>query len=233
MRIAVISDIHLGRGDETDRFGHEAPQFHAFLDHLEQVGERIVLLGDVLDTHHGRIPFAFEREARIVCAAHCSLSDRLLSGRYDVVFGNHDSVLAKRPGVREEMVFYADGYRILMIHGHQFDRLLSCSAGICALGNWLGGVAQRHGIRGALSFLDFIDDFANGVTRDRSERYRRIAVALARRRGFNVIVLGHLHKLEKHEEQGVIYLNTGSCLEGKFEYVLIDTKSGVMEGRRW
>ena len=40
MKIAVISDLHLGRGDGSDRFGHDDAEFLRFLDFLEGDFER-------------------------------------------------------------------------------------------------------------------------------------------------------------------------------------------------
>ena len=44
MKLAVISDLHLGRGDGADQFGHQDADFLSFLDHLEDNFERVVLL---------------------------------------------------------------------------------------------------------------------------------------------------------------------------------------------
>ena len=233
MKICVISDLHLGRGDRTDRFGHEAAGFHTFLDHLESIADTVVLLGDILDTHHGRVPLAFFREVRIVCDVHRGVTDRLLGGRYRVVAGNHDSCLTQLPGVRDELEIGQGSHRLLFMHGHQFDRLISLSPTICALGNYLGGTAQRYGIDGALDFLDWIDDKANGITEDRGTLYRDHALRRARAGGFTGIVLGHTHRQDFHCAQGISYLNVGACLEGRFEYGFIDLESGVMEPRTW
>jgi len=233
MRVAVLSDIHLGRGDRTDRFGHRPEQFHRFLDFLEDRADEVVLLGDTVDSHHGRVPLAFFREIRIICDVHRGIADRLLGSRYRVISGNHDSCLRRLPGVREECSFDADGTRVVMLHGHQFDRLISASPALCALGNYLGGTAERYGLPGALTALDWIDDVANGVTVDRSLLYRRHAIRTAGERGADVIVLGHLHSQDQHEEDGITYLNTGACLEGRFEYVFIDTSNRVAEALTW
>lgn len=54
MEIAIISDLHIGSGDQTDRFGHDDYEFLRFLDFLESNFSRIVLLGDVFETLTGR-----------------------------------------------------------------------------------------------------------------------------------------------------------------------------------
>lgn len=233
MKIAVVSDLHLGRGDRTDRFGHQPSAFHRFLDSLEGVADELVLLGDIIDTHHGTIPFAFLRELRITCDVYAGLADRLLGGRYHLVSGNHDHCLADLPGVREELIFNDRGAKMLMSHGHQYDRLVANAPHLCAAGNWLGGRAEARGVPGVLRFLDWFDDFANGVTRDRSLVYRDYALANARERACNIIVLGHTHQQDDHREGGVHYLNVGACLQGRFEYGLVDTRTGDAAVSSW
>ena len=44
MKIAVISDIHLGRGDSADRKRGHDEELLRFLDHLEAHYEKIILL---------------------------------------------------------------------------------------------------------------------------------------------------------------------------------------------
>ncbi len=233
MKIAVISDLHLGRGDRTDRFGHDPVVFHQFLDHLESVADELVLLGDIIDTHHGTVPFAFLRELRIVCGVYAGLTDRLLGGRYRIVSGNHDHCLADLPNVEEELLFSDRGVDLLMFHGHQYDRLVANAPYTCAAGNWLGGRAEARGVPGVLWFLDWFDDFANGITRDRTLVYRDNALASARERACNIILLGHTHQQDQLREGGIHYLNVGACLQGRFEYGLVDTGTGEATPLTW
>lgn len=233
MRVAVFSDLHLGRGDRTDRFGHDPARFHRFLDHLEGISDQVVVLGDLADTHHGRVPLAFFRELQIICDVHVGLVDRLLGGRYRVIAGNHDSCLLSLPGIESEWVLDRDDFRVLMFHGHQFDRLINASATLCALGNYLGGTAERYGVKGALALLDWIDDAANGVTVDRNELYCERALARAVADGVDAVILGHLHRQDLVTEGGVTYANCGACLEGRFEYAFIDTARRLVEVRTW
>lgn len=234
MKLAICSDFHLGRKDRTDRFGHDEDRFHAYLDFLEASADEVVLLGDILDTHHGRIPLAFWREVRIISDCYSGLVDRLLGGRFRIVAGNHDACLTQLPGIKDEALFAADGQRILLIHGHQFDRLITTSPTLCALGNYLGGTAERYGVKGALALLDWIDDAANGgVNVDRNVLYRDKAVAYAQQRKVDTIVLGHTHQQDHHGARGVTYLNVGANLEGRFEYGFIDTSQGIVEARTW
>ena len=71
MKIAVISDLHLGRGDAADLFGHDDAEFLRFLDFLEGNFERIVLLGDIFETLTCPRPLAQRRE--LVAAREATL----------------------------------------------------------------------------------------------------------------------------------------------------------------
>lgn len=234
MKLAICSDFHLGRKDITDRFGHDISHFHSYLDHLEEISDQVVLLGDILDTHHGRVPLAFFREVRIISDLYAGLADRLLGGKMRVISGNHDSCLSQLPGIDEEALIEDEGRRILLMHGHQFDRLIRTSPILCAIGNYLGGAAERRGFAGALAFLDWIDDAANGgIKVDRNLLYRTKAIELALQRNVDIIVLGHTHQQDCHSARGVRYLNVGANLAGRFEYGFIDTIGGTVEARTW
>ena len=233
MRLAVISDVHLGRGDRTDRFGHVPRHFHQFLDYLEPISDRVVLLGDIVDTHHGRIPLAFWREFRAICAAYPGLSDRLLGGRYQVVAGNHDACLLELPGVTSELYLEEREHRVLFQHGHQLDRLITFSPKLCAMGNYLGGTAARYGLDGALELLDWIDNTANGGAAGRPGIYRDKAIELGLERQVPLVVMGHIHDQDHYARKGVTYMNVGACLEGRFEYGLVDLTTGSGEVSCW
>jgi len=47
MKLAVISDLHLGAGDLADGFCHDDGEFLRFLTFLENNFERVILLGDI------------------------------------------------------------------------------------------------------------------------------------------------------------------------------------------
>ena len=70
MKIAVISDLHLGPADNTDLFGHDDAEFLRFLQFLESNFERIVLLGDIWETLSSKVPWTPEQALRACRRAH-------------------------------------------------------------------------------------------------------------------------------------------------------------------
>ena len=56
MRIAVLSDFHVGATDATDSFYHAESAFLPYLDELEGEHDLIVFLGDIFQTEYGALP---------------------------------------------------------------------------------------------------------------------------------------------------------------------------------
>ena len=227
MRIAAISDIHLGSGGRTDRFGHSDAAFLRFLDHLEGRYDQVVLLGDIFDAHHGWIPLAHARELAEVRREHRDVAERLLSGRYPVVAGNHDDVLLELGLGMAEFVAEAGSHKALFLHGHQYDRLILASPRLCAVGNYLAGMADRFHMQWGLALADAIDDRANQGRESREERYRREARDLCRRRGVDVVIMGHTHQQDGQSGAGWAYVNTGTCIQGRFQGAAVDVSKGT------
>jgi UDP-2,3-diacylglucosamine pyrophosphatase LpxH len=102
MQIAVISDLHLGPGDATERCVHRDETLLRWLDELEANHERIVLLGDIWETLTD--PARPGSSARMLsCArqAHARIAERFEKPMYEHLCGNHDRV-AHETGAREQ-----------------------------------------------------------------------------------------------------------------------------------
>ena len=56
MRIAALSDFHIGARAYMDEFHHDEHSFLAYLDRLEASHDRIVLVGDIYQTEHAMRP---------------------------------------------------------------------------------------------------------------------------------------------------------------------------------
>ena len=123
MKIAVISDLHLGNGDGADCFGHDDTQFLSFLNFLEGSFERIILLGDIFETltsrrPRGQVEALLEAEDR-----HREIVARFQRPQYRYIHGNHDLVAANVRDAPTELRIDADGQRIVFMHGHGYDWL--------------------------------------------------------------------------------------------------------------
>lgn len=232
MKVAVISDLHLGSGGATDLFGHDDGEFLRFLGFLERNFERIVLLGDVWETLAGSLPGSPLAELAAARAAHPEIAKRFEGPAYSYVHGNHD-IVALAQGVPEELALEADGVRLLFTHGHQNDFVVRHARWLSELGVWFGGWVRRFGLGPLYRVLGKLDGLRGGASLDaRSCSFQRWAVAVARLRSADVVVTGHTHLATRAEHGDRLFLNSGSCAQGAISFSAIDTRSGVFSIHR-
>jgi predicted phosphodiesterase len=226
MLVAVISDLHLGRRGKTDGFGHDDAEFLVFLAQLERSFERIVLLGDIWETLTGPFPGDHAGELKAAQAAHPELAARFRLGKYLHVHGNHDLV-SRHFGVPEELTLRADGVRLLFTHGHQSDPLVSRRQSASELGVWLGGWLRRLRLSPVYRFASRIDTLRGGASLDGTRcPFQRAWMGRAASRDVDVMVTGHTHLATRAEHGARLYLNSGSCSEGRLSFLSLDTRRG-------
>lgn len=226
MKLAVISDLHLGSGDGADGFGHDDGEFLRFLTFLERHFERVILLGDIWETLQSRRLGGAREELALARATHPEIAKRFERPKYRYVHGNHDLV-AGLLGAPDELTLEADGVRLLFTHGHQNDELLARRRWLTDLGVWLGGWIRRVGLGAFYRLCAKLDEARGGFSLDGTRcEFQRWAVGEAARREFDVIVTGHTHLAARTEHGSRLFLNSGSCSEGKFSFLSIDTRRG-------
>ena len=229
MKIAVISDLHLGAGDASDTFGHGDVEFLRFLARLEGDFERIVLLGDVWETLTSRRLFAAREGLRHAREAHAALASRFELPKYTYVHGNHD-IIAASEGVPVEVVLDADGVRLLFTHGHHHDWLIRRARWLSETCVWLGAWVRRVGLSTVYRLGYLLDSaLSRPSTHCLEDTFQTWAYALAKLRQADVVVTGHTHVAMRSERGSRLFLNSGSCSEGRFSYLAIDTKSNHYE----
>jgi predicted phosphodiesterase len=235
MRIAVISDLHMGRGDASDRFGHDDARFVRFLRYLESDFERIVLLGDVYETLMAPRPWDLRGELRTIREAHPRLAERFADRRrYVYVHGNHDIVAGRLERVPAEWLVRADGVSILFTHGHGYDLILRRMRWVSELAVWLGGWIMRLGLRGLYRVLDEFEARCRCPDApDVLGGFHRWALDLAARRRADIVVTGHTHRPDRRRHGNALYLNAGTCSDGRFSFLGLDTRAGRHELHAW
>ncbi|MEZ4268827.1 MAG: metallophosphoesterase family protein [Myxococcota bacterium] len=227
MRIAVISDLHIGRGDAADRFGHADADFLRFLSFLEGSFERIVLLGDIFETLTSPRPFAQVDELRAARAAHPEITRRFERDCYTFVHGNHDMVAAYVDDAPDELMLKIDGTRVLFTHGHVYDWLVRHARWLSESGAWLGGALLRHGMRPLFRLFDGLDHVrANTSKHPERCSFQQVAVLSARAKDADIVVTGHTHVGVRAEHGDRLFLNSGSCANGAFSFLALDTATG-------
>lgn len=229
MQIAVLSDLHLGAKDPLDRFARAADAeagLVAFLEQMERDVDRVVLCGDVFETLRGRLPGPSKRELELAMAAYPEVARRVVEDpKYVMVQGNHDTLAGPVLGAPEFHRESDHGLDLLFFHGHQLDRLARGDAPLSRLGVWAGGVLERLGLP-VTHRVDAVRghfyDQPDAPQEDPRTRERR-AAALGKSMGADVVINGHTHDLVRRELEDVVYLNSGTCLCGRREAIVIDT----------
>lgn len=234
MRLAVISDLHLGPRGPVDLFGHDDAEFLRFLSFLEGNFERIVLLGDIWETLTGALPGDPWLQLERAREAHPEIAKRFTKPEYTYVHGNHDIVTAAR-GTPEELGIEADGLRLLFTHGHQRDVIVRRARWLSELGVWVGGWVRRLGLGPLYRLLRTLDGLRGGARLNPAEcTFQRWAVGVARCRSADVVVTGHTHLATAAEHGDRLFLNSGSCAAGEISFLSIDTRAGAFAvNRSW
>jgi UDP-2,3-diacylglucosamine pyrophosphatase LpxH len=219
-RTVFLSDIHLGDKDCKADF---------LLDFLEHSRiDCLYLIGDIIDM------WAMSRQF-LWPDAHNRLLHRLMSlpgegTRVIYLPGNHDEPAQRYDGMalgdieihREYIHTLADGRKLLLMHGDQFDQEV-CFGPMHA---WIGDKAyklllfvnrwyNRYRVwRGHdyWSLAGYIKQRVSGAS-EAIARYRQIGCRYASERGVDGIVCGHIHHPEITEQDGMLYCNDGDWVE--------------------
>jgi UDP-2,3-diacylglucosamine pyrophosphatase LpxH len=233
MKIAVISDLHLGNGTRSDQFGHDEANFLRFLDHLEDNFERIVLLGDVYETLTTRGAAQVE-ELKRCKEAHANIVTRFERPAYRYLHGNHDLVAGHIDNAPDAMHLEIDNQRIVFMHGHQFDWLAKKARTVHEWFAWFGGLLGRLGMSPVLKAASVIERMVSGFnhgnptdpsTLNEAGRFQRAAMGYAEAKGVDLVVTGHTHLGVVAPFGDRMFLNSGTCEGGSFSFLAMDTSA--------
>lgn len=220
-RAVFISDVHLG-----SRHCH-AMQLAEFLEALRC--DRLYLVGDIVD-----LWWMAQRRAswgsahnRVVEALHALRRD---GTELVYVPGNHDRPVRRFCGlalpsmqVRRRVIHVtADGRRLLVTHGDEFDAVTHFGNLQERFGDWLyGGILSGNSLLNSLrrrfglrywSLAEFLK--RRSVAAERYiARYVDACLGDARRRGLDGIVCGHIHRPALLQRDGLLYANDGDWVE--------------------
>jgi len=222
MRRAVfLSDVHLG-----SRHCH-AEELAEFLSTLRC--RRLYLVGDIVD-----LWWLAQRRATWGCA-HNRVVEALHALRRagtELVYipGNHDRPVRRFCGLvlpamrirRRAIHVTADGRRLLVVHGDEFDAITHFGSLQEKFGDWLyyrilGGnqllnfVRRRLGLR-YWSLAEFLKQ-RSGAAERYIARFVQAGLDDARRRGLDGIVCGHIHRAALEQRDGLVYANDGDWVE--------------------
>lgn len=237
-RTIWISDIHLGTK------GCNAAMLIDFLDHTDS--ETLYLVGDIIDGWRLKKKFYWP-------AAHNDVVRRILKRarrgtRIVYIPGNHDEMFRQFTGMNfggveiRRAAFHttADGRRLMVLHGDEFDTVMLAHRWLAVVGDvlyhllmglnhWVNVVRRafnlpywslskvaKHKVKNAAQFIS---------------RYEEVVARAAGKRGVDGVVCGHIHTAEMRDFDGVEYYNDGDWVEGCT--ALVEHFDGRMELLCW
>ena len=239
-RTIFVSDIHLGM-----RYS-QAEKFLDFLKHND--AEAIYFVGDIIDGWAIKRRFVWKQ-------SHSDVIQKILrkarkGTRIVFVPGNHDEFL--RPfvplmlGERIEVVDEAEykglnGKRYFVTHGDYFDSVTMTKKWVAKVGD-LGYEALLR-LNYALNFFrrklgfyrywslskyvkESVKKSVNFIT-----DFESVLATHAKKKGFEGIICGHIHKAEIREIDGIEYLNCGDWVESCT--ALVETMEGEWKIVEW
>jgi UDP-2,3-diacylglucosamine pyrophosphatase LpxH len=220
LRCAFISDVHLGTK------GCRAELLLEFLRSIEV--DNLVLVGDIIDLRSLSRSFFWPQSHIDVLRA---ILGKVRHGtRVIYVPGNHDEVFRELVGSvfgnleihREYVHETADGRRLLVLHGDEFDSVVKCSRWLTSLGTWVYDVLLRlnryfNFVRRAFGFPYWsLATYVKSRVRNAVEyigKFEEAVAFAARRRDMDGVVCGHIHRAKLAVIDGVLYCNDGDWVE--------------------
>ncbi len=219
-RSVFLSDIHLGSR------GCQAELLLDFLKAMEC--ENLYLVGDIVDGWRLKAGWYWPQP-------HNDVVQKLLRQArkgVKVVYipGNHDEFARDFCGVHFGGVVVAhdaehvaaDGKRYLIVHGDEFDGVITHARWLAILGDWSyrallrantswNRLRRRFGL-GYWSFAAFLKGKVKSATTF-IDNFESALAEEARRRGCDGVICGHIHKAELRSIDGVVYVNDGDWVE--------------------
>jgi UDP-2,3-diacylglucosamine pyrophosphatase LpxH len=237
-RTIFISDVHLGTRP------CKAALLADFLAHNSC--DTLFLVGDIVDgwrlKHRWFWPEAHNRVlAGILHKIDTGTRVIYVPGNHDEVFRDYcGRVIAGVEIMRETVHTTADGRRLLVLHGDQFDAVIAYARWLALLGDWAYGLVVEinewcHVFR-RLMGLEYwsLAAFLKQKVKNALEYICRFESAVAgevRARGLDGVVCGHIHHAAAKRIDGVLYLNDGDWVESCT--ALVEDRRGQLEILCW
>lgn len=238
VRSVFISDIHLGyRGCRADQL----------LDFLGTIKAcNIFVIGDLIDIWAMKRSLYWPRQHQEVLKA---LLEHARNGsRVVYVPGNHDDLLRDFCGfdfcgieIHRRLIHRtADGRRMLVLHGDEFDDSVRFGSFSRWLGSTIYGVMLRvnHGLYRLCRRFGFghwsLTAWIKGKVADARHyiaRFEEAAAGAAARAGCDGIICGHIHYPAMRNINGVLYCNDGDWVENCTS--LIEDMNGRLQVLCW
>ena len=219
-RTIVLSDIHLGSKWSRAKYASR------FLK--KNSCETLILCGDIIDG------WAILRGKKMKWKrGHTNFIKVLLdiarTTRIIYVRGNHDDFLDRiipisflNISIVRDWILTSGGKRYYVLHGDVFDRVTSSMKWLAKAGDvgysmllWLNKTYNRRRIRKGLPYYSIAGKIKQKVKASVSyiSDFERHVVEIARKKGCDGVICGHIHHPEVSDIDGITYLNAGDWIE--------------------
>ncbi|WP_338242080.1 UDP-2,3-diacylglucosamine diphosphatase [Aurantiacibacter hainanensis] len=237
-RTIWISDIHLGTK------GCNAELLIDFLDNVDS--ETMYLVGDIIDGWRLKKKFYWPD-------AHNDIVWRILKRakrgtRIVYIPGNHDEMFRQFTGLNfggieiRRAAFHdtADGRRLMVLHGDEFDAVMLSHRWLAFVGDALYHTLMRvnHWVNAGRKALGLpywsLSKMAKHKVKNAVEfigKYEEVVARAAAERGVDGVVCGHIHTAEHRIFDNIEYWNDGDWVEGC--NALVEHADGRMEILNW
>ena len=237
-RAIFISDTHLGTpGCQAD----------ALLDFLRRTDSRyLYLVGDIIDGWQLKRRWYWQQShndviQKVLRKARKGTEVIYIPGNHDEAARHYADLAFGGIEIRTEVVHEtADGRRLLVTHGDLFDGVVLHARWLAFVGDalytfilklnrrfnavrvrlglpyWSLSQVLKHSVKNAVKFMTA---FEEALARE------------ARRRGFDGVVCGHIHRAEIRDIDGVLYCNDGDWVESLT--ALVEHPDGTLSILRW
>lgn len=215
--LVVVSDVHLGTP------GSRAAELNAYLKSIAP--RRLVLCGDIIDIWEFRKKFwpqaHFKVLRRVLKLAVDGVPVHYLTGNHDQALRRYGELVLGPVHLAEDLVLEVAGRKVWFSHGDLADRRLGTSRLLAWLGSHCYDAVTNLAIRanwlrsrlGLAPFLDPTARFKATWAAGHIARFESAMAALARDRGHDEVVCGHIHVPRQRELDGIIYRNCGDWVD--------------------
>ena len=216
----IVSDVHLGtKGSKAKEIARFLKQFHC---------DNLILNGDIIDGWQLKKSGSWKRK-------HTRFFNRVLkmmenqSTNVYYLRGNHDDFLDQilplqigRLQILADMTYESNGKTYFITHGDVFDSITTNLRWIAYLGDvgytfllWLNRVVNYYRYKKGLPYFS-LSQFVKGKVKQAVsyvDDYETELAKMAKSKGCDGIICGHIHKAENRMIDGIHYLNSGDWVE--------------------
>lgn len=237
-RTIWISDVHLGTK------GCQAEFLLDFLRYTES--EYLYLVGDIIDLWRMKRSWSWRQShndviQKVLRKARKGTKVMFIPGNHDEMFRDFLNVNFGQIEIRPEHIHVTkDGRKFLVIHGDEFDAVVTYAKWLAILGDWgyntlLSINTGFNEVRRRLGYPYWsLSAYLKQKAKRAVEFIGRFETALATeaaKRGVDGVICGHIHKAEMRQIGGVLYCNDGDWVESCT--ALVEHMDGQLEILHW